>query len=137
MRRRRTESSIELRKQKKDDQVLKRRNIATAEGDDEAPLSDTTNLNTEAMLGGGGVNNPTSQNTIAVASLTLKDIIQIILSLKNPDGSVASQENVFAAVQSVRKMLSRERNPPIDDVIKSNLVPSLVEFLSCEEHSAL
>lgn len=136
MRRRRTESSIELRKQKKDDQVLKRRNIATTEGDDDAPLSDTTNLNTEAMLG-GGVNSQTSQNTIAVASLTLKDIIQIILSLKNPDGSVASQENVFAAVQSVRKMLSRERNPPIDDVIKSNLVPSLVEFLSCEEHSAL
>ena len=41
LRRRRTESSIELRKQKKDDQVLKRRNIASFV--EEEPLNDKTN----------------------------------------------------------------------------------------------
>lgn len=41
MRRRRTESSIELRKQKKEDQVLKRRNIEAFV--EEEPLNDKTN----------------------------------------------------------------------------------------------
>lgn len=131
MRRRRTESSIELRKQKKEDQVLKRRNISTAVGDEETPLNDKTNLSANNIAGGPG------QVCGAVPNLTLDDIIQIILLRKNPDGTAASQDNVFVAVQSVRKMLSRERNPPIDDVIKANLVPSLVGFLSCEDHSML
>lgn len=33
------------------------------------------------------------------------------------------------AVQSVRKMLSREKNPPIDTVINLGLVPILIKFL--------
>lgn len=111
--------------------MLKRRNISTAQDDEDTALNDKTNLNSECAF---GTNN---QNSMAVPNLTLKDIIQIILSFKNPDGSVANQDNLFQAVQSVRKMLSRERNPPIDDVIKANLVPSLVEYLSCEEHSNL
>lgn len=133
MRRRRTESSIELRKQKKEDQVLKRRNISTATADEDQPFNDKTNQLGSNTSAGGTAN----QNVCNVPSLTLEDIIQVILLRKNPDGSESSQDNIFAAVQSVRKMLSRERNPPIDDVIKANLVPSLVGFLTCDEHSML
>ena len=127
MRRRRTESSIELRKQKKEDQVLKRRNIVNAE--DETPLNDKTNLNTATMSNGQAQN--------SVPNLSLDEIIQIILTHKNLDGSMSNQEQIVTAVHAVRKMLSRERNPPIDDVIKANLVPSLVGFLSCEDHPTL
>lgn len=135
MRRRRTESSIELRKQKKEDQVLKRRNIGTANGEeDNAPLNDKTNFDGNGPMTTNGASNQTNNTT---PLLTLEEIIKIILTHKNQDGSPVSQDNVFAAVQSVRKMLSRERNPPIDDVIKANLVPSLVSFLSCEENSML
>jgi importin subunit alpha-2 len=124
LRRRRTESSIELRKQKKEDQVLKRRNISVADEaaeNDPAALSDKTNVNQQAGVSGGAPLQP---------NMSLQDIIELINTTK-------SAEELFPAVQSIRKMLSRERNPPIDDVIKANLVHELVNYLSCSEYPML
>lgn len=115
MRRRRTESSIELRKQKKEDQVLKRRNIGL-NGEEEI-LNDKTNV--------------ACSNTQPAQNLTLAEIIDIIQK------NTTDVEQLFVAVQSIRKMLSRERNPPIDDVIKANLVAKLVTYLGCEENTNL
>jgi len=112
LRRRRTESSIELRKQKKDDQVLKRRNISI--NGEEEPLADKTNAA------------PPAPQT----NMTLNEIIEIVHTTQD-------NEQLFPAVQAIRKMLSRERNPPIDDVIKANLVHNLVSYLGLSEHPML
>jgi importin subunit alpha-1/8 len=88
-----------LRKNKKDDQLLKRRNIEIQE--------------------------PTSplQESNGQSPTTCLSIEEIMVAIKNPSMQ-------FNAVQSIRKMLSRERNPPIDIVIEQGLVPVLIHFLN-------
>jgi importin subunit alpha-2 len=109
--------------------VLKRRNISVADNEagvnasggdnDDSPLTDKTNAQGQQQ-----------SSTSAQVNLSLSEIIELINTTKD-------QEQLFPAVQSIRKMLSRERNPPIDDVIKANLVHELVKYLSCNEYPML
>lgn len=100
MRQRRQDVSVELRKNKKEDQLLKRRNIEAVEPT--SPLQE-------------------SNGQSPAATMSLKDIV-INIQTMNPTLQ-------FQAVQAVRKMLSRELNPPIDTVINMDLVPTLISFL--------
>ncbi|KAL3255049.1 hypothetical protein MRX96_046696 [Rhipicephalus microplus] len=99
MRRRRNEVSVELRKQRKDDQILKRRNVSFSE-DPVSPLHE--------------------QNKGSFASVE-----EMVAGLTSPDPDVQ-----LMATQSVRKMLSRERHPPIDAMIQAGVVPVLVSALA-------
>lgn len=99
-RQRRQEVSIELRKNKKEDQLLKRRNIEADE--------------------------PTSplQEANGQSAMPMMSLPEIMAGVENANPAIQ-----FQAVQAVRKMLSRERNPPIDTVIEMGLVPTLIKFL--------
>ncbi|XP_042912774.1 importin subunit alpha-1 [Parasteatoda tepidariorum] len=100
MRRRRTEVNVELRKQKKDESLSKRRNVEDEFEDDPAsPLS--------------------PQNK--TAGMSIEEIVQGICSQD------AHQQLI--AAQNARKILSRERCPPIDAMIATGVVPILVQFL--------
>ncbi|GLG96387.1 Importin subunit alpha [Gryllus bimaculatus] len=110
MRRRRSEVTAVLRKASKDDQLLKRRNLSMSSG----PLSPLS---------------PSHENTPSTAFNSVEEIIE---------GMSSSDEGVLlAATQSARKTLSRERNPPIDIMIKSGIVPRCVEFLSYFQNPSL
>lgn len=89
---------IELRKARKEDQILKRRNI---NADPDFALQDS--------------------NGQSPCTKTPEDIL-IGLDSEHVD-------LIFDAVQSTRKMLSRERQPPIDLMIQHGIVPKLVKFL--------
>lgn len=49
---------------------------------------------------------------------------EIVIGMDSPDAG-----SNFEAVQATRKMLSRERQPPIDLMISHGIVPKLVRFL--------
>ena len=43
----------------------------------------------------------------------------------------------FEAIRSTRKLLSIDRNPPIDQIIKSNFLPLFVHYLTFEQYPDL
>ncbi|ESO84965.1 hypothetical protein LOTGIDRAFT_221684 [Lottia gigantea] len=106
MRRRRNQTTVELRKARKDDQLLKRRNCVIE--DEPQALQDSNKPN---------------------VSMPVTEIISCI------NGTDLQQQ--FNATQAVRKLLSKERNPPINDIIEAGLVPRLKEFLSHSDRPEL
>ncbi|MCL4130267.1 UNVERIFIED_CONTAM: hypothetical protein GTU68_045325 [Idotea baltica] len=108
MRRRRQETSVELRKQKKDDQLLKRRNVTL--DDPTSPVHEQNAPSTDIPQ-------------------TLEEIINGIAS-NDPAKQLAS-------THAARRMLSRERSPPISAIIEAGVVTPLVNFLSQDSNPAL
>lgn len=96
---RRHEVTIELRKSKKEDQIFKRRNIN--EDDITSPLKEV--------------------NGQSPMQMTVSEIVAAMQSNET--------ERQYAGMQAARKMLSRERNPPIDIMISHGIVPICIDFL--------
>jgi len=104
MRRRRAGQTVELRKARKDEQLLKRRNINISNEDEEenVPIQDS-NIGTSV-------------------DMAAEEIMK---------GMMSNDEEIqLKATNACRKVLSRERNPPIDHMIRLGVVPKCVEFLS-------
>lgn len=103
IRSRRNDVTVELRKSKKDDQMNKRRNIDV---NATSPLKEH--------------NSPASPNNAPLYS----SMEEIIMQMQSDDPTA-----VYRATQAARKMLSQERNPPIDSLIEHGIVPICVELL--------
>uniref|UniRef100_A0A0K8TTF4 Importin subunit alpha n=1 Tax=Tabanus bromius TaxID=304241 RepID=A0A0K8TTF4_TABBR len=103
MRRRRNEVTVELRKNKREETILKRRNVPTIDSTDEDDL---------------------------LSNINLKKLVEAA-------GNSADPEKQLAAVQAARKLLSSDRNPPINDLINSNILPILVNCLKRHDQTML
>ncbi|XP_055381989.1 importin subunit alpha [Condylostylus longicornis] len=107
LRNRRHEFTVELRKNKKDDQLFKRRNINEEEVT--SPLKD--------------------HNGQSPVQMSIEEIVSAMNSNET--------ERQYNGTQAARKMLSRERNPPIDLLIGHGIVPICVKFLKCFDNPLL
>lgn len=125
-RQKRVEVTVQLRKQTRDEQVMKRRG---AVGD----VASTPDENTNAT------NNTMTIENRADASLKATDLqtrIKNIPSLSEALHSNDAGRQLEAAIE-FRKLLSIEKNPPIQLVINANVVPRLVALLGCAQNETL
>ncbi|KAG0767733.1 hypothetical protein G6F57_006060 [Rhizopus arrhizus] len=110
VRNRRQQHSVEIRKQKREENLTKRRNMnipaaSMSDSESEVEIEDDVNLHS--------------------------NLLSLIEAVNSND-----VERQYDATTKFRKLLSKERNPPIKDVISTGVVPKFVEFLR-SPHSLL
>ncbi|NWI88343.1 IMA5 protein, partial [Pitta sordida] len=109
LRMQRVEVSIELRKAKKDEQILKRRNISLR-------------VKEESL-------SPRQEKPDEIIHLSLEEIVEAVNG-NNP-------KLQLMATQATRKLLSKQKDPPINQIIQLGIVPRMVEFLGFADNAAL
>ncbi|XP_042684042.1 importin subunit alpha-8 isoform X1 [Centrocercus urophasianus] len=108
LRRQRVEVNIELRKAKKDEQILKRRSISIVSLEKSPSPAEEKNV---------------------IVPLSLEEIVEAV------NGSNTSLQ--LQATQAARRILSRQKDPPLNQIIELGIIPRLVEFLSRTDNAAL
>lgn len=148
-RRRRQNEAVELRKTKRDEQLAKRRNLQVRSFNEKSSGEIDQNSENQENLAPieGGPIKPVINNTDqtgnanqqnpAAANTKLLPLSEIVLGITNgikaiQTGTSPNFDNLCTAVTHCRKMLSRERKPPIDQIIDAGLVPHLVDLLTVD-----
>jgi len=124
-RRRRADVTISLRKKNREEQMQKRRMNATKPTNDE----NSNSLNSEQQ----------NFQSSALPKLTKSDITQRLNNIQQLVAGVNGcdpAERLRATIE-FRRMLSVEDSPPIENVIKSGVVPRLMQFLSYSNEQKL
>jgi hypothetical protein len=107
-RKQRANKGVELRKAKKEEGLLKRRNMVTVD---------------PGLLDGEDAAPPPTQGELGTCAVTA-------LGFVTRNGPPEEFDECLNAVRKLRKLLSIPHCPPIDDVIEANLVPAFVTMLA-------
>lgn len=111
-RRRREKDAVQIRKEKKEEGIAKKRNLAISQ--ESNPLQSLTDQS---------VSDETSLQASRI--YTLKDIPELINGLVHPR-DIAHQ---VSSLRGFRKLLSIEKNPPVQECIDCGAVPHFVACL--------
>eukprot|EP00536_Pseudo-nitzschia_multiseries_P014724 jgi/Psemu1/39955/gm1.39955_g len=136
-RRRREETTLQIRKSKKDARLAKRRQMPTG------GLSNTTPAGVAAamMLKQSGDNTYANlaqqQSTMGQAGRSipqskLEQLPAMVEGVMGNDPAIQTE-----CTTQFRRLLSIEKNPPIQNVIDAGVVPRFVEFLQRDDNPAL
>ncbi|CAF0803603.1 unnamed protein product [Rotaria sp. Silwood1] len=106
-RRRRNQYTVSLRKNKRDEQIQVKRNFPA-----EDSMSDKSEDDRE-------------QNQFY-------NLDDLAIKARSEDSTIR-----FEAIRSARKLLSIDRNPPIDELIKFNFLPIFVHYLTYDQYPEL
>ena len=109
LRRRRNEVNVELRKNKRDEALLKKRNVEIASEDENSEAEQATEQ-----------------------KFSPDDLQSIVIAAMSPN-----LEEKLVAVKATRKLLSTDKNPPIDEIIAAGIMPVLVDALKIDQLPAL
>lgn len=123
MRRRREEEGIQIRKQKREQQLIKRRNV-------DPTCSD--GAGTGISMDSSDTGFPMVVSSTPQANAVNKMTQEMINKLCSDDES----EQLFAT-EKFRKLLSRDPDPPITEVIQTGIVPRFVSFLQNSKNVTL
>uniref|UniRef100_A0A8C3I899 Importin subunit alpha n=1 Tax=Chrysemys picta bellii TaxID=8478 RepID=A0A8C3I899_CHRPI len=119
--RQRMEVNVELRKAKKDEQILKRRNISfSSMGESLSPEQE-------------------KKNAVSTVHYCAKTMLaaQLYGQANLCSDTVARHSECHFLSVPHRRMLSRQRNPPLNQIIEAGIIPKLVEFLSRNDNVTL
>jgi hypothetical protein len=121
-RRRREETTLQIRKTKKEDRLTKRRQANSGGmGSGEEAMGMFSSSETHM---GGSAPHP--------HSATIEQLPNLVEGIMGNDTNVQTEYTT-----QFRRLLSIEKNPPIQQVIDSGVVPRFVEFLSRDDCPAL
>lgn len=115
LRRRRAECSVELRKQKRENDLMKRRMV----GDVNSQLDEIETKSSVDTL--------STVKKESFSKITPEEAVRILSN--NP-----TLEQMRETFEAIRRLLSRSKNPPVDEVINAGLLGALVEGLKVPDH---
>lgn len=110
-RRNRNDTRLQLRKNKREEGIQKRRVTTSAAGQEGFECSASSSANT----------NPQQRRIYSVS-----DIPRLCAILNNP---APAEEGLLEAVTGFRKILSVEKNPPVKEVINAQILSKIVQLL--------
>ena len=125
-RRRRQDTSVQIRKSKRQEQMKKRRNMNMS-----AQSDATSNESSGSESGGQNANPKNEKNKVAKQicfkvfgnlECHIKNLNQIAQAVKSTDFHAK-----YAGIRYVRKLLSVQNDPPVDPILSAGLVPFLIE----------